>query len=144
VPRTPADATAVSDDGRPPLIRAAQLSRVLVVDDDAAFRHRLRQVLEADGLSVDEASDGRTALDAIAVDRPDAIVLDLRMPGMGGLELLGVLTGGTGARPIPVLVVTAAELDDVAREATASAAGILDKATLDDRQLVDTSHAIAR
>ena len=41
-------------------------------------------------------------------------------------------------------VVTAAELDDVAREATAHAAGILDKATLDDRRLVETLHAVAR
>jgi signal transduction histidine kinase len=142
VPRTPSDAVSVTD--RPATVRAARLSRVLVVDDDAAFRHRLRQVLEGDGLSVDEAPDGRTALDAIAADRPDAIVLDLRMPGMGGLELLGVLAGDSEARPIPVLVVTAAELDDVAREATAHAAGILDKATLDDRQLVDTLHAVAR
>ena len=156
VPRTPSDITAPvagTGVGRPTTDR---LSRVLVVDDDAAFRHRLRQILEADGLTVDEAADGRTALDAIVADRPDAIVLDLRMPGMGGLELLGVLaaetTGTTGtaetadarARPIPVLVITAAELDDVARAATAHAAGVLDKATLDDRQLVDALHAVVR
>jgi signal transduction histidine kinase len=157
VPRTPSDITASditapvagTGVGRPTTDR---LSRVLVVDDDAAFRHRLRQILEADGLTVGEAADGRAALDAIAADRPDAIVLDLRMPGMGGLELLGVLAAGTadpdtadaGARPIPVLVITAAELDDVARAATANAAGVLDKATLDDRQLVDALHAVVR
>ncbi|GIJ73267.1 ATP-binding response regulator [Virgisporangium ochraceum] len=144
VPRTPSDAEARPDAGRPPAPRAVGLSRVLVVDDDGAFRHRLRQALEDDGLTVDEAADGRSALDAIAADRPDAIVLDLRMAGMGGLELLGVLAADTTARPIPVLVVTAAELDDVGREATAHAAGILDKATLDDRRLVETLHAVAR
>ncbi|GIJ56672.1 ATP-binding response regulator [Virgisporangium aurantiacum] len=151
VPRTPSDITgpaAGTGGGRPTTERipdrADGLARVLVVDDDGAFRHRLRQILEADGLSVDEAADGRAALDAIAAGRPDAIVLDLRMPGMGGLELLGVLAADTAARPIPVLVLTAAELDDVARAATAHAAGVLDKATLDDRQLVDALHAVVR
>jgi signal transduction histidine kinase len=143
VPRTPSDIT-----GPVAATGAGRLSRVLVVDDDAAFRHRLRQVLEADGLTVDEAADGRAALDALAADRPDAIVLDLRMPGMGGLELLGVFAAdaaaGTTAESIPVLVLTAAELDDVARAATAHAAGVLDKATLDDRQLLDALHAVAR
>ncbi|GAA0896931.1 hypothetical protein GCM10009557_96200 [Virgisporangium ochraceum] len=117
---------------------------MLIVDDDGAFRHRLRQALEDAGPTVDEAAERLTALDAIAAHRPDAIVLDLRMAGMGGLELLGILAADTTARPIPVLVVTAAELDDVGQEATAHAAGILDKATLDDRRLVETLHAVAR
>ncbi|HEX2773069.1 MAG TPA: ATP-binding protein [Micromonosporaceae bacterium] len=145
VPRTPADALAApADTDRGAPTRAVRLSRVLIVDDDAAFRHRIRLILEADGLSVDEATDGRAALDAIVAEPPDAIVLDLRMPGMGGPELLDELAAHTEARRIPVLVVTAAELDDVARAATAHAAGILDKATLTDRQLVKTLHAVAR
>jgi CheY-like chemotaxis protein len=143
VPRTPTDGLSPTDaDRRMPAPR--RLVRVLIVDDDAAFRHRIRLVLEADGLSVDEAPDGRTALDVLAATPPDVIILDLRMPGVSGLEMLGELAGDTEARQIPVLVVTAAELDDVARAATAHAASVLDKATLDDRQLVDTLHAVAR
>jgi CheY-like chemotaxis protein len=139
LPRAPSDTLIGPGDLDP--VRSARLSRVLVVDDDAAFRHRVRAVLEADGLTVTEAADGRAALDRVGTDLPDVIVLDLRMPVMGGLELLGELAGDPGTHAIPVLVVTAAELDDVARDAIGRAVAVLDKATFDERHLLDALHA---
>ena len=60
--------------------------RILVVDDDRAVRESLRRSLSFNGYSVDLAQDGVEALDAIANERPDAVVLDVMMPRLDGLE----------------------------------------------------------
>ncbi|MEO7555323.1 MAG: response regulator [Acidimicrobiales bacterium] len=63
---------------------------VLVVDDDIAIRRVVRAVLEADGFEVVEAADGPAALlllDAIMGRGPDAVVLDIMMPGIDGIEV---------------------------------------------------------
>jgi DNA-binding NtrC family response regulator len=62
--------------------------RILVVEDDAAQRLGLQQLLQGWGFEADAASDGREALEKIAVERPTIVLSDLVMPGMGGLELL--------------------------------------------------------
>ena len=61
--------------------------RLLIVDDDDAFRALLRTTFEVVDIEVEEASTAETALDIVELRRPDAIVLDVSMPGMGGLEL---------------------------------------------------------
>ena len=66
--------------------------RVLIVDDEALVRKTLSDILRAmrysDTLEVEEASGGREGLDAVVRQRPDLVLLDLQMPGMGGLALL--------------------------------------------------------
>ena len=62
--------------------------RVLVVDDEEVVRLGYRRVLSADGFRVMAAGDGREALDLMAGDRFDVVLLDLRMPGMDGLDVL--------------------------------------------------------
>ena len=57
-----------------------------------------------------EATNGRLALDAIAAELPDAILLDLMMPEMDGFELVAALQADTRWRDIPVVVVTALDL----------------------------------
>ena len=61
--------------------------RILVVDDDRAVRESLRRSLSFNGYSVALAQDGVEALDLIASDRPDALVLDVMMPKLDGLEV---------------------------------------------------------
>ncbi|HJX27893.1 MAG TPA: response regulator, partial [Thermoanaerobaculia bacterium] len=61
---------------------------VLVVDDEAAIRDSLRMILEYEGYRVDEAGGGPQALAKVAERPPDAVVLDIKMPEMDGLELL--------------------------------------------------------
>ena len=61
---------------------------ILVVDDDAGLREAIGAFLEVMGYEVGYASDGRSALDQVAQRRPKAVVTDLQMPGMDGLELL--------------------------------------------------------
>ncbi|GGM82143.1 DNA-binding response regulator [Longimycelium tulufanense] len=79
--------------------------RILVVDDDRAVRESLRRSLQFNGYQVDLASDGREALDAVSERRPDAMVLDVMMPRLDGLEVCRRLRG-TGD-DLPILVLTA-------------------------------------
>jgi DNA-binding response OmpR family regulator len=81
--------------------------RVLVVDDDQRVRTVVAWQLEADGFAVTEASDGASALAQIERDRPDLIVLDLSLPGVGGLDVLRRVREAEGtAAPLPVIVLS--------------------------------------
>jgi two-component system KDP operon response regulator KdpE len=77
---------------------------VLVVDDDRSLRRALAINLRARGYRVDEAEDGSSALAAAAAGPPDLVVLDLGLPDMDGIEVLGGLRGWT---KVPVLVLSA-------------------------------------
>lgn len=80
---------------------------VLVVDDDEAIRTVVRWQLDDDGYRVLEAEDGPTALHRIRDDHPALVVLDLSLPGLGGLDLLRqVRDGRTGRSDLPVIVLS--------------------------------------
>jgi len=79
--------------------------RILVVDDDRAVRESLRRSLSFNGYSVALAQDGVEALNLISNDRPDAVVLDVMMPRLDGLEVCRQLRS-TGD-DLPILVLTA-------------------------------------
>ncbi|WP_039801129.1 response regulator transcription factor [Nocardia araoensis] len=79
--------------------------RILVVDDDRAVRESLRRSLTFNGYSVDLAVDGVDALEKATVQRPDALVLDVMMPRLDGLEVCRRLRS-TGD-DLPILVLTA-------------------------------------
>src|SRR5438045_45939 len=76
---------------------------VLVADDDSALRFLLSRVLEIDGYEVTAAADGLEALDALLARRPDALVLDVDMPRLTGIELCRRLRGSGSRLPILVL-----------------------------------------
>jgi two-component system response regulator MprA len=82
-----------------------EIVRILVVDDDRAVRESLRRSLAFNGYTVDLAEDGVEALEAIANERPDALVLDVMMPRLDGLEVCRQLRS-TGD-DLPILVLTA-------------------------------------
>jgi two-component system chemotaxis response regulator CheY len=64
------------------------MAKLLVVDDSSLSRRTSRRILEAAGHTVAEATDGLTALEQYALDRPDVVLLDVTMAGMNGLEVL--------------------------------------------------------
>jgi len=65
------------------------MSRILVVDDEEAYRRLMAKHLERKGFEVESAGDGQTALAVLEGSEPfDVLVTDLMMPGMSGLELL--------------------------------------------------------
>jgi two-component system phosphate regulon response regulator PhoB len=86
---------------------------VLVVDDDADVRRMVVWQLETEGFAMLEAGDGETALATMRERAPDLVILDLSLPGISGLEVLGRLRDSTA---IPVILLTGrgAEADRVA------------------------------
>ena len=87
---------------------------VLIVDDDADIRDVLSMVLATYGFRVETAADGFQALDRMRTGPiPDVVVVDLRMPGLNGEELLGRMRLDALLRDVPVLVMSG---DGTARE----------------------------
>jgi two-component system, OmpR family, KDP operon response regulator KdpE len=82
--------------------RAGRL-RILVLDDEPAIVRFLRASLETRGFVVSTAADAHTALDLIRRDIPDLVVLDLGLPDMDGLDVIGQIRDSGGAVPIIVL-----------------------------------------
>jgi two-component system, OmpR family, response regulator MprA len=79
--------------------------RILVVDDDPAVRESLRRSLEFNDYEVSVASDGAEALARIPAEQPDALVLDVMMPRLDGLEATKALRAA--GNDVPILVLTA-------------------------------------
>jgi DNA-binding NarL/FixJ family response regulator len=110
--------------------------RVLVVDDQELVRSGFCVILDAaDGITVvGEAANGEAALSQVAAHEPDVVLMDIRMPGMDGLEATRLITGGPAGRsagsgpatPPKVVMLTTFDLDDYVYEALrAGASGFL-------------------
>ena len=80
---------------------------ILLVDDDASLLATLGDFLESEGYGVHKAESGEQALAMLRVLKPDLIVLDMSMPGMGGMGMLDRLQQPDGSMRYPVLVLTA-------------------------------------
>lgn len=92
------------------------MTKVLVIDDEAAIRLLCRVNLEAEGMQVVEAADGQTGLALARTERPDAVLLDVMMPGVDGWRVAEELLGSDGTQDIPIIFLTArAEFRDRAR-----------------------------
>jgi len=107
--------TAAATSGRP---------RVLIVDDERNNRNLLEMMLQPDGLCVVTADSGARALEIVASDPPDLVLLDIMMPGMNGYHVLAQLKGDVATKNIPVIVITA--LDDRAARMRGLSAGAED------------------
>ena len=75
----------------PPPDRSTRRASILLVDDDEAFRRAMRTELERRAFEVSTAGSGADALAAISIAEPDVVLLDLRMPGASGLEVLATI-----------------------------------------------------
>ena len=92
------------------------MAHVLVIDDEAPIRLLCRVNLEAAGVEVSEAEDGKSGLAVAREERPDVILLDVMMPGMDGWQVFDELLQDEKTASIPVVFLTArAELRDQAR-----------------------------
>lgn len=90
------------------------MSKVLIIDDEEQMCRLLRLVLEARGHEVRQAGDGATGLQEAAFLRPDVVLLDLGLPGMGGLEVLKRLREWSD---VPVLVLSVRDQETIKVEA---------------------------
>jgi len=82
------------------------MHRVLLVEDDDAFRIFCRVALEASGYEVLQARDGTVAVEKALRDRPDIIILDLWLPGLTGSGVLRVLRANRRLDRVPVVVLS--------------------------------------
>src|SRR5258707_13955719 len=78
-------------------------SRILVIDDEAAIRDSLRMTLEYEGYEVLAAATGQEGLTVAERDAPDLVLLDVKMPGMDGIEVLERLRNMNEALPIVMI-----------------------------------------
>ena len=81
--------------------------RVLLIDDDEDVRHMTRVSLGFEGFDVAEAADGTSGIEAARAVRPDAIVLDVMMPGRDGIDVLRELRADAVLGDVPVVILTA-------------------------------------
>ncbi len=95
-------------------------SKILVVDDEKAVCKELRRFLEGKGYEVSEAHDGDEAVAKYTLERPDVVLLDIRMPGKDGVETLHELKELDP--DASVIMVTAVHEEDIAKQAMAEGA----------------------
>jgi DNA-binding response OmpR family regulator len=92
------------------------MTTVLVVDDEAPIRLLCRVNLEAEGMTVLEASDGDSGLETARAEHPDVVLLDVMMPGRNGWEVAEELLSDDATSRIPIIFLTArAEVRDRAK-----------------------------
>jgi DNA-binding response OmpR family regulator len=92
---------------------SANALSVLIVEDDPELRTLYRAMLQMEGFTVVAVEDGIDALQHIEIDPPDAVVLDLGLPRLGGRDVHREITGRIEMRGIPVVVVTGEPIDDL-------------------------------
>lgn len=101
------------------MIRGDELldkKRLLIVDDQVGIRILLLEVFATEGYDTFQAANGRTALEIVRTQRPDLVLLDMKIPGMDGLEILKQIKEYD--RSIKVIMMTAYGELDMIKEAT--------------------------
>ena len=134
-PHLVSGAVAVAQPTSEPLAPAdpATPGTVLVIDDDPASRELLSRILERDGYRVVAATSGSTGLELAQKVLPDAITLDVMMPGMDGWAVLSQLKANPALEAIPVLLISVA--DDAAKGIAMGASDFISK-PVDPRRLL--------
>ena len=89
-----------------PLLTNGKIAHVLVVDDDDSIRSLLQQELSDAGYLVDQASNGKEALEAVRKNKPNLIILDIMMPEMNGFDVAAVLKNDPQTMDIPIIVLS--------------------------------------
>ncbi len=82
----------------------SETKTILIVDDDQALGEMLSIVLESEGFRTTVCADGLRALDVLPVVRPDLVLLDVMLPGMGGVEVARMIRRDSG---VPIIMLTA-------------------------------------
>ena len=115
------------------------LMKILVIEDDRVAAKLFGTWLSKAGYEVEFAGDGTTGLERIAAARPDAVLLDLLLPGANGWDVLRTLRDNPGFSRTPVVVYTNGFVQTMVDEAMAAGANrVLNKATLTSIQLLDS------
>ena len=91
--------------------------KLLIIDDEPVFREMLDDFFTSARYEVQTAATGEAALDLLKQSTPDLILLDIQMPGMGGLAFFNQISAATGKSKYPVIIITArVQLEDVFKD----------------------------
>jgi signal transduction histidine kinase/CheY-like chemotaxis protein len=109
----------------------------MLIDDDAEARQRIGRMLRRDGWIVHEHADGQAALDALATERPDVVLVDLVMPVMDGHAFIQAVRRDDEWRDLPIVVLTAEDVADVRVEGLSGmTADIIQKGSMPLAELI--------
>jgi signal transduction histidine kinase len=134
--------TPLVSSGSQPGSEPAMIDTALVVDDEASFRLLLRQMLQGVAVRVIEAENAGDALALMRQARPDVVLLDLRMAGGDGEEVLAAASSEDALREIPIAVITSVELDGAALRRLSRAFAVVSKAELTRASLLGAIDSI--
>jgi two-component system, chemotaxis family, chemotaxis protein CheY len=118
-------------------------NRILIVDDSSFARRLLRRILEDGGFEVDEAGSGSEAVRKFSAGKPDAVLLDIVMSEMTGLETLARIKR---LDPAAVVIMATADIQEATKQQAlgAGAAGVVNKPFNSDQVLSTTRAALAK
>ncbi len=129
---------------KPADIKSVHGERILVVDDEADVIRTIQVNLKAHGYDIRTAASGEECLAAVAKQKPDAIILDIIMPGINGLEVARLLRADTETRNIPIIFLTARAQDTDELEAQKAGATGYIKKPFSTRHLYETVSAVLK
>lgn len=109
---------------------------VLLIDDDPVVISLYTALFHEQGFEVDAAADGGEGFERIKRRRPDAVLLDLTMPGLNGLQWMEALRSDERFADLPIVILTATRATDQMREAMRSGAMVLHKHLTDPDSVV--------
>ena len=113
------------------------MSRVLVIDDESIVGVVLRLALDEKGHETVVAEDGKTGIEMARAQRPDAVVLDLMMPGVNGFDVLGAFQQSAELEEVPVLVLTAVTVSRARERCLSEGADVVITKPFDPRDVAD-------
>jgi len=114
------------------------MKKILIIEDDQIVANIYRNKFTAEGYSVETANDGNRGLEMLRRFRPDAVILDLMLPGMTGLELMKKVRAEPDYQKLPIIVFSNTYLTNLVQEAwKAGATKCLSKANCSPKQLIE-------
>jgi DNA-binding response OmpR family regulator/HPt (histidine-containing phosphotransfer) domain-containing protein len=117
------------------------MRRILIIEDDSIVAHIYETRLSKEGYQVEICTDGQSGFYRIYEFHPDAVLLDLMLPKMNGVDLLKKIRAQAQFQRIPIIVFTNAYVPNMIHEAfQAGATHVFNKATLTPRQILDALH----
>ena len=119
------------------------MKKILIIEDDSIVAHIYRSRLEKEGFEVDVSADGQTGYYRLYEFKPDALLLDLMLPKLNGIDLLKKIRAVRDFERMPVVVFTNAYVANMIHEAlTAGASAVYNKSTVTPRQIIDVVNTL--
>src|SRR5918911_1468535 len=114
------------------------MKKILIIEDDPIVAHIYRTRLEKEGYEVEVAPDGQAGFYRIHEVGPDAVLLDLMLPKMNGVDILKKIRAESRFGKTPIIVFTNAYVPNMVNESyQAGATQVFNKASLTPRQIID-------